>query len=174
VQHIPTWAYFLLPLILIGIGIIVVAIVMEAVATKFTLTFPVCAEVAADRKRRIRLAWGFGAVGSVVFCALAIAMRQPLDALLAALSLVVGLFFAQSTRSWVRAKLTADGRVILRNASPAWVAQQHALVQAYRVAMYQHAVAAQQYAQQYAQPPYGQLPYAQPQVPYNGQMGPRP
>jgi hypothetical protein len=188
VQHVPTWAYFLLPLIVIGIGILVVIIVIEAVATKFTLTFPVCAEVAADRKRRIRLAWGFGAVGTGVLCVLAIAMRQPLVALLAALSLVVGLFFAQSTRSWVRAKLTADGRVILRNASPAWVAQQHALVQASRAAFHQQAFAAQQYGQQYAQlqalPQYAQ-PQAQPfaphqsahpQVPYYGQQptGPRP
>jgi hypothetical protein len=179
VQHVPTWAYFLLPLILIGIGILIVIIVIEAAATKFTLTFPVCAEVAAARQRRIRLAWGFGAFGTVVFCVLAIAMRQPIVALFAVVSLLVGLFFAASTRSWLRAKLTVDGRVILRNASPAWVAQQHALVQAHRAAFHQQAFAAQQYGQQYAQqyaqpqyaqPQYAQPQYAQPQVPYYGQQ----
>ena len=151
-QHTPRWVYFLLPLALLLVGILLVAIIAEAAATKFTIVFPVSAEVAADRRRRIRLAWGFGAAGTIALSALGIATRQPLCWLLAALSLVVGLFFAYSTRNWMRGKLSADGRVTLRNASPVWVAQRHALVQAHRAALYQAAVYQQQYAQQqYAQ-----------------------
>jgi hypothetical protein len=162
VQHVPRWVYLLLPLALLIVGILLVAIIGEAVATKFTIVFPVSAEVVADRRRRIRLAWGFGAVGTVAFCALGIATHQPLCWLLAALSLVVGLYFAQSTRTWLRGKLSAEGRVTLRNVSPVWAAQQHALVQAHRAARHQaaqyqaaqyHQAAQQQYAvqQQYAQ-----------------------
>ncbi len=165
-QHTPRWVYFLLPLALLLVGILLIAIIAEAAATKFTIVFPVSAEVAADRRRRIRLAWGFGAAGTIALSALGIATRQPLCWLLAALSLVVGLFFAYSTRYWMRGKLSADGRVTLRNASPVWVAQQHALVQAHRAALYQAAVYQQQYAQQqyearqFAGPPAGwaQLP----------------
>ena len=63
VQHIPRWVYFLLPLALLLVGILLIALIAEATATKFTIVFPVSAEVAADRRRRIRLAWGFGALG---------------------------------------------------------------------------------------------------------------
>jgi hypothetical protein len=155
VQHIPRWAYFLLPLVLLGVGILLLAIIFEAVATKFTIVFPVSAEVVADRRRRVRLAWGFGAGGTIALCALGIATRQPLCWLLAALSLAVGVFFAYSTRGWMRGKLHADGRVTLRNASPVWVAQQHALVQAHRAAVYQAAAYHQAAAQHYAQQQYG-------------------
>jgi hypothetical protein len=166
-QHIPRWVYFLLPLALLLVGILLVAIIAEATATKFTIVFPVSAEVAADRRRRIRLAWGFGAGGTLAFCALGIATRQPVCWLIAALSLVVGLFFAYSTRNWLRGKLSADGRVTLRNASPVWVAQQHALVQAHRAALY-HQGAQQQYAaQQYAAQQYAAQQYARQQ--YNQQ-----
>lgn len=164
VQHVPRWAYFLLPLVFVGVGILLFAIIASAVATRFTIVFPVSAQVVADRRRRIRLAWGFGAGGPVVFCALAIKTGQPLCWLLAALSLCVGLYFAQSTRSWMRGKLSADGRVTLRNPSPVWVAEQYALVQAHRAAVYQaaayHQAAAQQYAQQYAQQQYAHQQYA--------------
>jgi len=44
--------------------------------------------------------------------------------------------------------LSVEGRVTLRNAAPVWVAQQHALVQAHRAALYQ---AAQYQAAQYHQ-----------------------
>ncbi|HWF42967.1 MAG TPA: hypothetical protein VN683_12845 [Acidothermaceae bacterium] len=156
VQHIPPWVYFLLPLVLLGVGILLVAIIAEAAATKFTIVFPVSAQVMADRRRRIRLAWGFGAVGTIALCALGIKTGQPLCWLLAALSLCVGLYFAQSTRNWLRGKLSADGRVTLRNAAPVWVAQQHALVQAHRAAIYQAAAYQQQWAQQhYAAQEYG-------------------
>jgi hypothetical protein len=166
VQHVPRWAYFLLPLVLLGVGILLVAIIFEAVATKFTIVFPVSAEVVADRRRRIRLAWGFGAVGTIASCALGIETGQPLCWLLAALSLAVGVFFAYSTRSWMRGKLSADGRVTLHNASPVWVAQQHALVQAHRAAPYQAAhYGAQQYAQQhYAQQQYAAQQFAGPRA----------
>jgi hypothetical protein len=157
VQHTPRWVYFLLPLIFIGVGIVIVLVIAIAVPTRFTIVFPVSAEVAADRRRRIRLAWGFGAIGTVAFCVLGIATHQPLCWLLAALSLAIGLYFAQSTRTWLRGKLSVDGRVTLRNASPVWVAQQHALVQAHRAARYQ---AAQYGAQQYAQQQYAQQQYA--------------
>jgi hypothetical protein len=160
VQHIPRWVYFLLPLALLLVGILLVAIIAEAAATKFTIVFPVSAEVVADRRRRIRLAWGFGAGGTIAFCALGVVTRQPLCWLLAALSLVVGLFFAQSTRSWMRGKLSADGRVTLRNASPVWVAQQHALVQAHRAALYQAAAYHQGAQQQYAAQQYAAQQYA--------------
>ena len=148
VQYTPRWVYFLLPLIFIGVGILVVLVVAIAVPKRFTIVFPVSAEVAADRRRRIRLAWAFGAIGTVAFCALAIATHQPLCWLLAALCLAVGLYFAQSTRRWLRGKLSVEGRVTLRNAAPVWVAQQHALVQAHRAALYQ---AAQYQAAQYHQ-----------------------
>ena len=166
VQHVPRWAYFLLPLVLLGVGILLYVIIASAVATTFTIVFPVSAQVVADRRRRIRLAWGFGAVGTIVLCALGIKTGQPLCWFLAALSLCVGLYFAQSTRSWMRGKLSADGRVTLRNPSPVWVAQQYALVQAHRAAVYQaaayHQAAQQHYAaQQYAAQQYG----VQPQYP---------
>jgi hypothetical protein len=165
VQYTPRWVYFLLPLVFLGVGILVVAIIAEAVATKFTIVFPVSAQVVADRRRRIRLAWGFGAVGTIALGALGIKTGQPLCWLLAALSLCVGLYFAQSTRSWMRGKLTADGRVTLRNASPVWVAQQYALVQAHRAAVYQAAAYQQQYAQQqYAAQQYAQQQYAAQQL----------
>ena len=66
----------------------------------------------------------------------------------------------------MRGKLSADGRVTLRNPSPVWVAQQYALVQAHRAAVYQaaayHQAAQQHYAaQQYAAQQYG----VQPQYP---------
>jgi hypothetical protein len=163
VKHVPRWAYFLLPLALSLVGILLIAIISEAAATQFTIVFPVSAEVAADRRRRIRLAWGFGAVGTIAFCALGIATRQPLCWLVAALSLVVGWFFADSTRRWMRGKLSTDGRVTLRNASPVWAAQQHALVQAHRAALYQAAAYHQGAQQQYAQQQYAQQQYAQQQ-----------
>jgi hypothetical protein len=159
VQHTPRWVYFLLPLALLLVGILLVAIISEAAATKFTIVFPVSAEVATDRRRRIRLAWGFGAAGTLAFCVLGIATRQPLCWLLAALSLVVGLFFAYSIRTWMRGKLSVDGRVTIRNASPAWVAQQHALVQAHRAALYQAALYHQGVQQQYAAQQYAQQRY---------------
>lgn len=175
VQYTPRWVYFLLPLIFIGVGILIVLVVAVAVPKRFTIVFPVSAEVVADRRRRIRLAWGFGAVGTIAFCALAIKTGQPLWWLLAALSLAVGLYFAQSTRRWLRGKLSVDGRVTLRNASPVWVAQQYALVQAHRAAVHQaasyhaasyHQATQQQYAaQQYAAHQYAQQQYpAQPDI----------
>lgn len=164
VQYTPRWVYFLLPLIFIGVGILIVLVVAVAVPKRFTIVFPVSAEVVADRRRRIRLAWGFGAVGTIAFCALAIKTGQPLWWLLAALSLAVGLYFAQSTRRWLRGKLSVDGRVTLRNASPVWVAQQYALVQAHRAAVHQaasyHAAQQQFAAQQYAAQQYAAQQYA--------------
>lgn len=175
VQYTPRWVYFLLPLIFIGVGILIVLVVAVAVPKRFTIVFPVSAEVVADRRRRIRLAWGFGAVGTIALCALGIKTGQPLWWLLAALSLAVGLYFAQSTRRWLRGKLSVDGRVTLRNASPVWVAQQYALVQAHRAAVHQaasyhaasyHQATQQQYAaQQYAAHQYAQQQYpAQPDI----------
>lgn len=175
VQYTPRWVYFLLPLIFIGVGILIVLVVAVAVPKRFTIVFPVSADVVADRRRRIRLAWGFGAVGTIALCALGIKTGQPLWWLLAALSLAVGLYFAQSTRRWLRGKLSVDGRVTLRNASPVWVAQQYALVQAHRAAVHQaasyhaasyHQATQQQYAaQQYAAHQYAQQQYpAQPDI----------
>jgi len=165
VQYTPRWVYFLLPLIFIGVGILIVLVVAVAVPKRFTIVFPVSAEVVADRRRRVRLAWGFGAVGTIAFCALGIKTGQPVWWLLAALSLAVGLYFAQSTRRWLRGKLSVDGRVTLRNASPVWVAQQYALVQAHRAAVHQaasyHQAAQQQYAaQQYAEQQYAAQQHA--------------
>lgn len=164
VQYTPRWVYFLLPLIFIGVGILIVLVVAVAVPKRFTIVFPVSADVVADRRRRIRLAWGFGAVGTIALCALGIKTGQPLWWLLAALSLAVGLYFAQSTRRWLRGTLSVDGRVTLRNASPVWVAQQYALVQAHRAAVHQaasyHAAQQQFAAQQYAAQQYAAQQYA--------------
>ena len=175
VQHVPRWAYLLLPLVLLGVGILVFVIIASAVATTFTIAFPVSAQVVAQRRRRIRLAWGFGAGGTIALCALAIKTGQPLGWFLAALSLCVGLYFGQSARTWMRGKLSADGRVTLRNPSPVWVAQQHALVQAHRAAVYQYAQQqyaqqAQYNAQQYGQQQYGAQPQYGAQQAYPGQQ----